>query len=96
MDLLFGGIGKSIPFNCMARQCWLIRPMNIGFVSYNHANFYRFGEHLVIGQLNEYQCFSAFHWSTSDTSGITVYKCTVTNIENTVRALHSCNCWFNS
>ena len=24
-------------------------------------------KHLVIGQLNEYQFFSVFHWSTSDT-----------------------------
>ena len=61
MDLLFGGIGKSIPFNCMARQCWLIRPMNIGFVSYNHANFYRFGEtssYWSIKRISVFLCFS--------------------------------------
>ena len=41
-------------------------------------------KHLVIGQLNEYQFFSAC---------ITVYNRTVTNIEKTVRAVQSCNSW---
>ena len=48
-------------------------------------------KHLVIGQLNEYQFFNQQH-----TSGITVYKGTVTNIENTVRAVHSCNSWLET
>ena len=30
-------------------------------------------KHLVIGQLNEYQFFAAFHWSTSDTPPVS--KC---------------------
>ena len=35
---------------------------NFGLVLYNHANFYRFEEtSIVIGKLNEYQFFSAFH-----------------------------------
>ena len=40
---------------------------DFGLVFYNHANFIGLREHLGIGQLNEYQFFSAFHWSTSDT-----------------------------
>ena len=44
----------------------LVGKTNFGLVLYNHTNFYRFEEHLVIGQLNEYQFFSAFHWSISD------------------------------
>ena len=40
---------------------------DFGLVLYNHANLYRFEEHLVTGRLNKYQFFSAFHWSTSDT-----------------------------
>ena len=45
----------------------LVDKTNFGFVLYNHA-FIGFRRHLVIGQLNEYQFFSAFHWSASDTS----------------------------
>ena len=47
----------------------LVDKTNFGLVLYNHANFYRFEEtsNLVNGQLNEYQFFSAVHWSTSDT-----------------------------
>ena len=47
----------------------LVDKTNFGLVLYNCAYFYRFeGKHLVIGQLNEYQFFSAFQWSTSDTN----------------------------
>ena len=45
----------------------LVDKTNFGLVLYNYANFYRFENQLVIGQLNEYEFFSAFHWSTSDT-----------------------------
>ena len=49
------------------------------------------GKHLVIGHLNEYQLFSAFHWSISNTPQASQYTCvynrTVMNIENTVRAM---------
>ena len=61
----------------------LVDKTNFGLVIYNHADFYRFEEssrysiitltliglrnHLDIGQLNEYQFFSAFHWSVSNT-----------------------------
>ena len=44
----------------------LVDKTNFGLVLYIHTNFYRF-EETSIGQLNEYQFFSAFHWSTSDT-----------------------------
>ena len=37
-----------------------------GIVLCNQTNFYRF-EESSIGQLSEYQFFSSFHWSTSDT-----------------------------
>ena len=46
----------------------LVHKTNFGLEIYNHANFYQFEKHLVIGQLNEYQIFSAFHWLTSDTT----------------------------
>ena len=54
--------------------------------------------HLVIGRLNEYQFFSAFHWSTSDTPPTPppLHQRTVTNVENIVWAVHSCNSWFSS
>ena len=59
----------------------LVDKTKFGSVLYNHANFYRFD------QLHDDQFFSAFHWS----SAITVYNRTVTNIENNMRAVHSCN-----
>ena len=68
---------------------------DFGFMIYNHANFIGLRKHLVVGQLNECQCFSAFHWSTGDT--LPAPQCITvqwTNIENTVRAVHSCNSWF--
>ena len=66
----------------------LVDKTNFGLVLYNHANFFiGLRNHLVIGQLKEYQFFSAFHWPT----GITVYNRTVT--ENTVRAGNNCNSW---
>ena len=82
--------------NCTARQCRLIRPVLVK-CSIITPTFTGLRKHLVIGQLNEYQFFSALHWSTSDTppAVYTVYNRTVTNIENTVRAMHSCNSWFN-
>ena len=46
----------------------LVDKTNFGSVLCNHTNFYRFEEtYVVIGQLNEYQFFSAFHWLTSGT-----------------------------
>ena len=52
----------------------------------NHANFYRFEE------TSSY--WSVKRISVATTSGITVYNRTVTNIENTVRAVHNCNSRF--
>ena len=65
---------------CTAHPCWLIRPICIlmhgppmlvdktifGLVIYNHTNFYQFEETSSYWS-KEYQFFSAFHWSTSDT-----------------------------
>ena len=42
----------------------LVDKTNFGLVIYNHAKIYRFEE--TSSQSNEYQFFSAFHWSTSD------------------------------
>ena len=67
----------------------LVDETNFGLVLYNNANFKGLRKHLVIGQLNEYQFFSAFHWSTSDPPPAS--QCT--NIGNTARAVHSCNSW---
>ena len=49
-----------------SRQCWLVRPI-LAQCSIITLTFIGLTKHLVIGQLNEYQFFSAFHWSTSDT-----------------------------
>ena len=80
---------------CTARQCWLIRPILVQCFIIT-LTFIGLRNHLVIGQLNEYQFFSAFHWSTSGTPPasqcITVPR---SIFENTVRAVHSCNSWFN-
>ena len=72
----------------------LVEKTNFGLVLYNYANFYPFEETSSYWLVKEYQFFSAFHWATSDTS-ITVYNRTVTTIENTVQAVHSCNSWFS-
>ena len=45
----------------------LVDETNVGSVLYNHANFHRFEETSTYWSVNEYQFFSAFHWSTSDT-----------------------------
>ena len=45
----------------------LVDKTSFGLVIYNHVNLYRLRKHLVIGQLNENQFFSAFHWPASDT-----------------------------
>ena len=53
----------------------LVDKTNFGLVLYNHANFYRFEE-----SSNEYQFFSAFHWSTTDTppaSQCIAVQCTI-------------------
>ena len=70
---------------------------NFGSVLYNHANFYRFGEtssYWSVTRQSVFLCFSLV--SQRHTSIITVYNGTVTNIENTVQAVHSCNSWFES
>ena len=45
----------------------LVDKTNFGLVSIITPTFIGFRKHLVIGQLKEYQFFSAFHWSISDT-----------------------------
>ena len=49
---------SSFKDNCTARQCLLMRPF-FGLVLYNQPTLSGLRKHLVIGQLNEYQFFSA-------------------------------------
>ena len=52
-------------------------------------------KHLGIGRLKRISVFLCFSLvNQRHTSCITVYNRTVTNIKNTVRAVHSCNSWF--
>ena len=67
---------------------------DFGLVLYHHANFNRFEEtssYWSVKQISVFLCFSLVNQR--HTSCITVYNRTVTNIENTVRAVHSCNSW---
>ena len=61
-------LGNVLDLDCTARQCWLIRPILVPCSIVTPA-FISLRKHLhvVIGQLNEYQFFIAFLWSTSDT-----------------------------
>ena len=62
---------------------------------YNHANFYRFEDtssYWSVKRTSVSLCFSLV--DQRHTSCIAVYNRTVTNIENTVRAVYSCNSWF--
>ena len=54
----------------------LVDKTNFGFnlVIYNHANVYRFEETSSYWSVNEYQFFSALHWSTSDTPPASLCK----------------------
>ena len=67
---------------------------NFGLVLYNYADFYRFAEtssYWSVKWISVFLCFSLVNQRY--TSGITMYNRTVTNIENTVRAMHSCSSW---
>ena len=67
----------------------LVDKTNSGLVFYNHANFYRFEEtssYWSVKRISVFLCFSLVNLR--HTSGITVFNRTVTNIENTVRAVH--------
>ena len=77
----------------------LVDKTNFGMVLYNHANFYRFEEissYWSVERISIFLCFSLVNQR--HTSGITVnmYNRTVTNIGNTVRAVHSCSSWLVS
>ena len=70
----------------------LVDKTNFGLVLHNHANFYWFEEtssYWSVKRISVCLCFSFVNQR--HTSGITVYNRTVINIENTVRAVHSCN-----
>ena len=68
---------------------------NFGLVLYNHAKFCRFEESSSYWSVKRISVFLYFSLvNQRHTSGITVCKQTVTNIENTVRAVHCCNSWF--
>ena len=72
----------------------LVDKTNFGLVLYNHANFYQFEELSSYWSVARISVFLGFALvNQRHTSVITVYKCTVTNIENTLRAVHSCNGW---
>ena len=73
----------------------LVDKTNFGLVLYNHANFYRFEKTSscwLVKRISVFLCISLVNQC--HTSGITVYNRTLTNIENIVRAVHSCNSWF--
>ena len=73
----------------------LVDKTDFGLVLYNHANFYRFEEsssYWSVKRISVFLCFLLV--KQRHISGITVYNRTVTNIVNTVRAVHSCNSWF--
>ena len=70
----------------IARPPMLVDKTNFGLVLYNHANIYRFekiSSHWSVKRLSVFLCFSLVN-----------QRRTVTNIENTVQAAHSCNSWF--
>ena len=67
---------------------------NFGVVLYNPTNFYRFEEtssYWSVKRISVFLCFSLVN--ECHTSAITVYNRRVTNIENTAKAMHSCNSW---
>ena len=73
----------------------LVDKTNFGLVLFNHANIYRFEEssnYWSVKRVSVFLCFLLVNQR--HTSGITVYNRTVTNIEKTVRAVHSCSSWF--
>ena len=75
----------------------LVDKTKFGLVLYNHANHYRFEEtssYWSVKPISVTLCFSLVNQR--HTSGITVHNRTVTKIENTLGALHSCNSWPNT
>ena len=67
---------------------------NFGLVLYKHVNFYQFEETSSYWSVERISVFVGFSLvNQRHTSVITVYNRTVTNIENSVRAVHSCNSW---
>ena len=73
----------------------LVDETNFGLLLYNHANFYRFEETSSYWSVTRRSVFLYVSLvNQRHTSAITVHNRTVSNIENTVRAVHSCNSWF--
>ena len=73
----------------------LVDKTNFGSVLYNRTNFYRFEEtssYWSLKRISDFLCFSLVNQR--HTSGITENNRTVTNIENTVPAVHSYNSRF--
>ena len=73
----------------------LVDKTNFSLVLYNHANFYQFedtSDYWSVKRIFVFLCFSLVNQR--HTPSITVYNRTVTNIENIVRDVHSCNSWF--
>ena len=72
----------------------LVDKTHFGLVLYDLAYFYWFEEkscYWSVKLISVFLCFSLVN--KRHTSCITVYNLTVTNIKNTVRAMHSCNSW---
>ena len=72
----------------------LVDKTNFGLVIYNHANFYRFEESFSYWSVKRISVFSLLFIDQSAHLRHHNVNFTVTNIENTVRAVHSCNSWF--
>ena len=73
----------------------LVDKTNFSLFLYNLANIYPFEEtssYWSFKRISVFLCFSLVNQR--HTSGITEYNRTVTDIENTVQAVHSCNSWF--
>ena len=72
----------------------LVDKTKFDLMLYNHTNFYQFEESSSYWSVETNISFCLLFIGKSAThSVITVYNRTVTNIENTVRAVHSCNRW---
>ena len=72
----------------------VVNKTNFGLVLYKQSNFYGFektSSYWSVKRISVFLCFSLVNQR--HTSGITVYNRTATNIENTVRDVHSCNSW---
>ena len=71
----------------------LVDKITSGLMLFNPTNFYQFEEISSYWLVRQISVFSLFFIG-QPAIHITVYNRTLTNIENTTRAVHSCNSWF--